>query len=172
MNMARKVFALARSIIVGAIFVSIWTWFVPRWMEGGPLQPRMNVPAIILMSIGGLIVLRCVFDFAWRGLGTPAPFDPPRRLVVTGLYRWVRNPMYTGMGIFLIGEALLVPSIRQEMLIMVIILWFVVTLFIVVYEEPTLRRMFGDDYERYRRNVRRWLPRLRPFDNETTAAVH
>ncbi|HEY3056392.1 MAG TPA: isoprenylcysteine carboxylmethyltransferase family protein [Thermoanaerobaculia bacterium] len=170
--MGRKVFALLRSAVVGTLFVSIWTWFVPRWIAGGKLNPEVNLPAIVLMSIGGLIVLRCVFDFAWRGLGTPAPFDPPRNLVVTGLYRWVRNPMYVGMGIFLIGEALLLPSIRQEMLIMVIILWVVVTLFIVVYEEPTLRRMFGDDYDRYCRNVRRWLPRLTPFDNETTAAVH
>ncbi|HEY3054138.1 MAG TPA: isoprenylcysteine carboxylmethyltransferase family protein [Thermoanaerobaculia bacterium] len=170
--MGRQIFALARSIIVSIIFVSIWTWFIPRWIAGGKLNPQLNWPAIVLMSIGGVIVLRCVFDFAWRGLGTPAPFDPPRRLVVTGLYRWVRNPMYVGMGIFLVGEALLLPSIRGEMLIMVAILWVVVTLFIIVYEEPTLRRTFGDDYERYRRNVHRWLPRLTPFDNQTAAAVH
>jgi protein-S-isoprenylcysteine O-methyltransferase Ste14 len=162
--MGRKLFALGRSLIVSAIFVSIWTWFIPRWMAGGGLNAQPNVPAIVLMAIGGAIAFRCLIDFAWRGLGTPAPFDPPRRLVVSGLYRWVRNPMYVGMGILLIGEALLLPAIRLQMLAMVAILWIVVTLFIVVYEEPTLRRLFGEDYERYCRNVRRWIPRLTPFD--------
>lgn len=169
--MGRKLFALARSVVISTIFVSIWTWFLPRWMAGGRLLSQPGPAAIVLMAIGGAIVLRCVFDFAWRGLGTPAPFDPPRRLVVTGLYRWVRNPMYVGMGLFLIGEALLLPAIMREMLIMVAILWGVVTLFIMVYEEPTLRRMFGDEYQHYCRNVRRWVPRLTPFDNQTTAAV-
>src|SRR5712691_3975250 len=154
--MGRKLLALLRSLAVGTLFVSIWTWFVPRWIAGGELQPQRSIPAVVLMSIGGAIVLRCVFDFAWRGLGTPAPFDPPRRLVVSGLYRWVRNPMYLGMGIFLVGEALLLPSITRDMLRMTGILWVVVTLLIVLYEEPTLLRTFGDDYERYCRNVRRW----------------
>jgi protein-S-isoprenylcysteine O-methyltransferase Ste14 len=75
----------------------------------------------------------------------------------------VRNPMYVGMGLFLIGEALMLSSIRNEMLILVAVLWGVVTLFIVVHEEPSLRAKFGDDYLEYCRHVRRWLPRIRPF---------
>ncbi len=71
--------------------------------------------------------------------------------------------MYVGMGIFLIGEALLLPSITREMLIMAAICWVVVTAFILVYEEPTLRRLFGDDYIEYCRHVRRWIPRLTPW---------
>ena len=170
--MSRRLFALLRSLIFGTLFISLWTWFVPRWIAGGPLEPQLGVASVVLMIAGAAIMLRCIFDFGWRGLGTPAPFDPPRRLVVSGLYRWVRNPMYLGMGIFLVGEAILLPSIMRAMLILITILWAVVTLFIVLYEEPTLRRLFGAEYENYCRHVRRWLPRLTPFDKQTTAAVH
>jgi len=105
-----------------------------------------------------------MWDFAWRGLGTPMPLDPPRRLVVSGLYRWVRNPMYVGMGFALVGEALLLPMIARQMLILTASLWAAVSIFIIVYEEPTLRRTFGDDYIEFCRNVRRWLPRLKPWN--------
>jgi protein-S-isoprenylcysteine O-methyltransferase Ste14 len=169
--MGERLFALVRSVIIGALFVSIWTWFIPRWMAGGSLHPRWNVAAVVLMIAGGVIALRCIWDFGWTGRGTPAPFDPPRRLVVQGLYRWVRNPMYVGLGLFLIGEALALPEITREMLIMVAVLWVVATVFIIVYEEPTLRRLFGADYEEYCRHVRRWIPRLTPFDKRSTPAV-
>jgi protein-S-isoprenylcysteine O-methyltransferase Ste14 len=172
MEMGRKTFALARGLAVAALFVSLWTWFVPRWINGGRLQPHPNVAAIALMIPGGAIILWCVLAFAWRGLGTAMPLDPPRRLVVSGLYRFVRNPMYVGMGIFLCGEALLLPSITRQMLIMVVLLWGAVTIFIVTYEEPSLRRRFGEDYETYYRNVARWIPRLTPFDNAPTQALH
>ena len=170
--MSRRIFALLRSLIVSTLFISLWTWFVPRWIAAGPLPPEPGVASILLMVIGGSVMVWCVLAFAWRGLGTPAPWDPPRHLVVSGLYRWVRNPMYLGMGIFLAGEAILLPSIMRAMLILIPILWAVVTLFIVLYEEPTLRRLFGAEYENYCRHVHRWLPRLTPFDKQTTAAVH
>lgn len=163
--MSTRLFALVRAVVVAALFVSIWVWFVPRWMaasRGAALTPERPW-AIGLMIVGGLIMVRCVWDFAWRGLGTPAPFDPPRRLVVHGLYRWVRNPMYVGMGVFLIGEALLFPAITRDMLLFLVVLWGVVTLFVMAYEEPTLHQSFGSDYDEYRRNVGRWLPRLRPW---------
>jgi protein-S-isoprenylcysteine O-methyltransferase Ste14 len=170
--MSRRLFALLRSLIFGTLFISLWTWFVPRWIAGGPLEPQLDIGGMTLLLIGAAIMVRCIFDFAWHGLGTPAPFDAPRRLVISGLYRWVRNPMYLGMGTFMVGEAILLPSIMRAMLILITILWAVVTLFIVLYEEPTLRRLFGAEYENYCRHVRRWLPRLTPFDKQTTAAVH
>jgi len=172
--MGMRLFALARAAVVAALFVSIWTWFFPRWFaasNGVKLEPRPGVAPILLMVFGGAIMLRCVWDFAWTGRGTPAPFDPPRRLVVKGLYRWVRNPMYVGMGLFLAGEALLLPMVAREMFIMIGICWLAVTAFVLVYEEPTLRRLFGEDYVEYCRNVRRWLPRLTPFDKPSGAAV-
>jgi protein-S-isoprenylcysteine O-methyltransferase Ste14 len=161
--MGERIFAVGRSIVVSALFVSIWTWFFPRWMAGGPLEPQWNAAGTALMVVGAAIAIRCMWDFAWTGRGTPAPFDPPRRLVVAGPYRWVRNPMYVGLGLFLIGEALCLPTITRPMLIMVAILWLVVTAFIMAYEEPTLRRLFGADYEEYTRHVRRWIPRVKPY---------
>ena len=165
MDVGRQIFALVRSLFFGTLFVSLWTWFVPRWISRGPLQPDWNIVSIVLMTIGGAIMIKCVFDFSWRGLGTPFPLDPPRRLVVSGLYRWVRNPMYVGMGILLTGEALLLPAIMRQMFMLTAILWAAVTIFIVVFEEPALRQKFGGEYEGYCRQVRRWIPRLRPFDN-------
>jgi len=163
--MANRLFALLRAAVVAALFVSLWTWFIPRWLAGGELHPRWSPAAVVLMAIGAGIMLRCVWDFAWTGRGTPAPFDPPRRLVVTGLYRWVRNPMYLGMAIFLVGEAILLPDIFGAMLLVLAGAWALVNGFILLYEEPKLRELFGDDYVEYCRNVNRWLPRLTPFDN-------
>lgn len=171
--MRERLFAILRASFVATLFVSLWVWFIPRWLAGGDLHPRWSIPAVVLMFIGGAIMLRCVWDFAWTGRGTPAPFDPPRRLVVTGLYRYVRNPMYVGMGLFLAGEALLLPEIRREMAIVIVLAWVAVTLFIILYEEPTLRRLFGDDYVAYCRSVRRWIPRLKPasFDSHEPPGV-
>jgi protein-S-isoprenylcysteine O-methyltransferase Ste14 len=93
------------------------------------------------------------------------PLDPPRQLVITGLYCRVRNPMYLGMGLLLIGEAFLLPQVTREMLIMTAVLFVVVNVFVMVYEEPVLRSTFGDDYERYKREVGRWVPTWRGFSN-------
>ena len=167
-----RIFAVVRAFGIGAVFVSIWTWLMPRWFAGGkPLQPDWNIAGVALIAIGGAIMIHCVWEFGWEGRGTPAPFDPPRRLVVKGLYRFVRNPMYVGMGTALVGEALILPQIMREMLTTVAILWGAVTLFIIVYEEPTLRGLFGADYIEYCRHVRRWIPRLTPFDKPSAAAV-
>lgn len=170
--MDSRVFAIARTLVVAPLFVSIWTWFFPRWFaraKGVAFEARPSALALALMIAGLLIMVRCVWDFAWTGRGTPAPFDPPRRLVINGLYRWVRNPMYLGMGILLAGEALLLPSIAQEIVIMMVILWAVVNGFIMLYEEPKLRDLFGDDYKRYCENVRRWIPRITPWSPSSTA---
>ena len=163
MEMPERLFAILRSAFFATLFVSLWTWFIPRWLARGELHLRWSLPAIVLMSIGAAIMLKCVWDFAWMGRGTPAPWDPPRRLVVTGLYRYVRNPMYVGMGTFLLGEALLLPEITRGMLIVMAAAWVTVTAFIMLYEEPTLRRLFADDYRNYCSHVRRWIPRLTPF---------
>jgi protein-S-isoprenylcysteine O-methyltransferase Ste14 len=162
--MGDRLFAILRSVFFASLFVSLWTWFIPRWLARGELHPRWSIATIALMSIGGAIMVKCVWDFAWTGRGTPAPWDPPRRLVVTGLYRYVRNPMYVGMGAFLLGEAMLLPEITRGMLMVIAAAWLAVTAFIMLYEEPTLRRLFAGDYDNYCRHVRRWLPRLTPFD--------
>jgi len=113
--------AAARAVVLGGVgtllIVGLWAWLVPSWfatMAHRTLTPDQPLGLILLVP-GAAIMLRCVFDFAWSGHGTPAPFDPPRALVVTGLYRYVRNPMYVGMGLLLLGEALLFPAIRVPM---------------------------------------------------------
>jgi protein-S-isoprenylcysteine O-methyltransferase Ste14 len=127
---------------------------------GQPWTP-LQFLSLVPMLVGGGILLRCVWDFMVKGRGTLAPVDPPKRLVVQGLYRYVRNPMYLGVLTLLLGEAAFFQSVA---LLQYTIAWFViVNLFVVLYEEPSLRRRFGDTYERYTRSVHRWLP-SRPAD--------
>ena len=167
-----RTFALVRTLVIGTIFLSIWLYWLPRWfahLEGTELIPTQP-SAWPLFTAGFALSFWCAMEFVFRGLGTPAPFDPPRRLVVTGLYRWVRNPMYVAMGLMLIGEMLLMPQIWREMAAMIAVLWIAVTVLVVVKEEPDLRRLFGSDYEEYCRNVPRWIPRLTPFDKGEPAA--
>jgi protein-S-isoprenylcysteine O-methyltransferase Ste14 len=116
-----------------------------------------------IAGVGFALSFWCAMEFAVRGRGTPAPFDPPRRLVITGLYRWVRNPMYVCMGTMLIGEALLLPQIWREMTALIAVLWVAVTVMVIKKEEPDLRRQFDGDYEAYCRQVPRWIPRLTPL---------
>jgi protein-S-isoprenylcysteine O-methyltransferase Ste14 len=104
-----------------------------------------------------LIYLRCAWDFATRGLGTPLPLDAPRRLVIQGLYRYVRNPMYVGVGTILLGEVVLYGSLA--LLIFCGVASASWHLFVIAYEEPHLKRLLGEQYEEYCRSVPRWLPR-------------
>lgn len=107
--------------------------------------------------LGACIYLWCAWDFAVKGLGTPAPLDAPRVLVVKGLYRFVRNPMYVGVGSIILGETVGFGS--ELLLAYFFTFWLTVHLFVVFYEEPTLRRLFGNQYENYCRRVSRWFPR-------------
>jgi|ERR1044071_579052 protein-S-isoprenylcysteine O-methyltransferase Ste14 len=111
---------------------------------------------IIPIALGALLYLWCAWDFTFTGMGTPAPFDPPKEMVVRGLYRYVRNPMYVAALLVLIGEVILFES--ALILIYAAIVFSVFHLWIIVYEEPTLRRKFGESYETYCRKVSRWIP--------------
>ena len=115
-----------------------------------------QLAALFPLAAGAEIYARCVWEFVTRGRGIPAPIDHPTQLVVTGLYRYVRNPMYLGVLLFLLGEALFLQY--RDFVIYAIGWLAVVHVFVLVYEEPNLRRKFGASYERYTRHVRRWLP--------------
>jgi len=125
---------------------------------GRPAQlGAVEYAGFALGVLGGALALWCVATFALVGRGTPAPFDPPRRLVVQGPYRYVRNPMYLGATLALCGAALFY---RSGQLLAYAVLFVTAThVFAVWYEEPTLARLFGDQYEAYRARVGRWLPR-------------
>jgi len=161
--MARKLFAVFRTAIVAPLFISIWTWFLPRWFGGPNAFDGQRPAAWIVVALGAAIALPCMWQFAWRGLGTPLPLDPPRKLVVSGPYRFVRNPMYVGMMVVIIGLGLVFPNITRGMLIEAAAFWGAAALVVLAFEEPVLRSMFDGDYEQYRAAVPRWIPRLAPW---------
>ena len=113
---------------------------------------------LVLVVLGAGVLATCIWEFARSGRGTLAPVDPPKHLVVEGLYRYVRNPMYVGVTTILLGELAIAQT---SALAVYCACWLVaVNLFIIGYEEPTLRRQFGASYEEYTKSVRRWIPRL------------
>lgn len=132
-----------------------WFWGRSEFSFGG-----WRWLAYPLIALGGAIYLRCVWDFAFSGRGTPAPIDPPKTLVVRGLYRYVRNPMYVGVLLTLLGQLMLFPS--RQFLGYILVCFFAVNVFVLAYEEPVLSRKFADSYTDYKRRVPRWIPRLRP----------
>lgn len=156
----------AASLSVGASFFALWFWLLPGWLSfrvenagAGRLRWLGAIPSML----GFAIALRCVWDFGWTGRGTPAPFVPPRRLVVVGFYRYVRNPMYVGFLAGWLGLWLVFGHINAILITLAACVALGVELFVLFYEEPTLRGKFGDDYELYCRHVRRWWPRLSPW---------
>jgi protein-S-isoprenylcysteine O-methyltransferase Ste14 len=161
--MVRKLFALLRTLVVAPLFILLWLWWLPRWLGGPNVFADPRPLGWIVVAIGAVVGLPCVWQFAWRGVGTPAPWDPPRQLVISGPYRYVRNPMYVGMGVAIIGFATVFPHGTTIFLAEVSIALVLVSAFIVFYEEPTLEKTFGDDYLDYCRHVRRWIPRLTPW---------
>jgi protein-S-isoprenylcysteine O-methyltransferase Ste14 len=113
---------------------------------------------LVCIGLGVVLLAACIFEFAWSGRGTLSPADPPRHLVVRGLYRYVRNPMYLSVTMILLGEALAVHSVA---LTIYWAIWFAAAnIFVLCYEEPALRRRFGSSYNEYTQQVRRWIPRF------------
>ena len=110
--------------------------------------------------LGFAIALRCVWDFGWTGQGTPAPVAPPKRLVVVGFYRYVRNPMYLGFFAGWAGLWVVFGRANLAAILVVGVGVLGVVLFVRFYEEPALKKKFGANYDEYCRNVPRWLPRL------------
>jgi protein-S-isoprenylcysteine O-methyltransferase Ste14 len=150
-----------RSLFFALILPGSVTLLIPYLLLGpGGVVVRewgaLQYVALIASGAGATILIRCIADFARIGRGTLAPVDPPTQLVVRGLYRYVRNPMYVGVFCVLVGEAAL---FRSGALLLYTAIWFlVVNLFVILYEEPALRARFGESYEQYRRSVGRWIP--------------
>jgi protein-S-isoprenylcysteine O-methyltransferase Ste14 len=148
----------------------LFTVFVPGTVAGwlpyrlhGDSPPTSNlalrVLAILLIVIGTAIYLHTAFwGFALCGRGTPAPIAPTKKLVVEGLHRYVRNPMYVGVATIVLGQAVLFQSwhVLEYLAIVLLIIQF----FVLFYEEPTLARQFGQEYEEYKKRVPRWIPRF------------
>ena len=118
---------------------------------------RIRIIGLIPLLFGVFVYIRCAWSFASFGKGTPAPIDPPKKLVVQGMYRYARNPMYIGVLFILIGEAFFFASLLLSIYTVLVFMCF--HLFVVVYEEPALRAKFGDSYRKYCDSVPRWIPR-------------
>ena len=143
---------LAPGIVAGYIPLALHKWG-PQ-IETGFLAYL----AFPLWFIGVIVLLWCFWDFLVKGKGTPAPIDPPKELVITGLYNYVRNPMYAGLLMIIIGHFLWFKSIWLIVYTAVVFLAF--HLFVTLYEEPYLKKTFGAAYEDYVKKVLRWLPRI------------
>ena len=155
-------FVALRGALFAALFIALWVWLAAEVRrfdppEGVALPGWLRVAGWALGAAGGALALACVAILVVRGRGTPAPFDPPREFVVFGPYRWVRNPMYVGAVVTLVGGGLVLGS--PAVVLLGAVFWLLTHLLLLLSEEPDLKRRFGEPYARYRATVPRWLPR-------------
>jgi len=165
MKRAGAIFGSAIFLVVAPGTLAVYVpWAICHWHFAPPLFGFFPFRIIgALMIAAGLPVLLASFArFAIQGLGTPAPVAPPQHLVVTGLYRYVRNPMYVAVLSLIFGQGLLFGSV--PLLEYGLVVWLGFVAFVRLYEEPALRRKFGKEYEEFCTHVPRWIPRLKPLD--------
>jgi protein-S-isoprenylcysteine O-methyltransferase Ste14 len=164
-----KTFLALRSVLFVILIPGTVVGYIPLQILRNAKQttaPAWSVTSLLaagLFGVGVSLLLRCVWDFFAAGRGTLAPFDPPKILVVRGLYRFTRNPMYNGVLAAVAGEAWLFRSVA--LLEYGALMFLIFHLVVVVYEEPTLESQFGDSYRVYRRAVPRWGFTVRPFSH-------
>jgi protein-S-isoprenylcysteine O-methyltransferase Ste14 len=151
-------FVVAPGTVVGVI-----PWLLTGWQVRDPLPYWMPLRVVggLLLLAGVAMAAQAFVRFVVEGLGTPMPIAAPQRLVVGGMYRYVRNPMYVALLVAIAGEALLLG--RLSLLLYAAVVAVITNVFVRFYEEPALRRQFGEQYEAYRQAVPGWWPRLRPW---------
>ncbi|MCM3877243.1 MAG: isoprenylcysteine carboxylmethyltransferase family protein [Thermoanaerobaculia bacterium] len=159
----KQAFVAVRAFVYAVGFVSLWAWLA-LGVRHSDIERGLYLPfwtgfvGISFFALGAIIVLSCVAFFVVEGRGTPAPFDPPRRFVASGPYRFVRNPMYLGALLVLSGFGLLARS--PSVLGLVALAALFAHLFVLFFEEPFLADRFGETYAAYRRVTNRWVPRV------------
>ncbi|MGH9554362.1 MAG: methyltransferase family protein [Terriglobales bacterium] len=153
---------LIKLLIFTVLIPGTFGVYIPLWLAANrPPDFDLGGPrylGLAPIAVGATFYFRCALDFVLKGRGTPAPIDAPKFLVTSNLYRMVRNPMYVGVVMVVAGEGLFLQSVA--VLRYAALGWFGFHLFVVLYEEPTLRAKFGAEYEEYCRRVPRWLPRM------------
>jgi protein-S-isoprenylcysteine O-methyltransferase Ste14 len=147
-------------VVAPGVVAGLVPWWLTGWQPGATRPPLQVIGALLIVA-GAVVLLDAFARFVVEGFGTPAPVAPTERLVVGGLYRYVRNPMYLAVGAMIAGQALLLA--RPILLLYAAAFAAVVFAFVRLYEEPTLARRFGAEYENYCRAVPGWWPRLRPW---------
>jgi len=147
-------------VVAPGTLAGLIPWLFTGWR--GPLAALpLAIPGALLVLGGAVLLGECFIRFALQGRGTPAPIAPPERLIVTGAYRRVRNPMYVAVVSLVLGQAALFADLR--LLAYAGVLWLGFHLFVLAYEEPTLRRAFPQDYAAFVAAVPRWILRLTPW---------
>lgn len=160
---------IAPGIVAGYVPWRICRWEMHRLFEASSssapmahsLDEALRIVGVVLIAAGLPVLLDSFARFALKGLGTPAPILPPKHLVLSGLYRYVRNPMYVAVVALIFGQGLLFGSVR--VLEYGVAVWAAFFVFVLAYEEPTLKKTFGAEYEEYCAHVPRWVPRLKPW---------
>jgi protein-S-isoprenylcysteine O-methyltransferase Ste14 len=165
----RRARAAVGSLVFLFLAPGVVAGLVPYWLTGWQVEEPvphwlpLRILGLLLVAAGVLVLLHAFARFVVEGLGTPAPVSPTERLVVGGLYRYVRNPMYLAVAATIVGQAL---ALGQLVLLPYVALFAVaVVAFVHFYEEPTLSRRFGAEYDAYRRAVPGWWPRRRPWNS-------
>jgi len=150
-------------VIAPGFVAGLVPWWISRWRVQAAFfgLPPMRFGGGILIAVAAIGLLDSFLRFAVQGVGTPAPVFPTRHLVVTGLYRYVRNPMYVAVVSAILGQALLLGNVM--LLGYGGLVWLLTHVFVLVYEEPVLKASFGVEYEWFRAGVPRWIPRLTPW---------
>jgi protein-S-isoprenylcysteine O-methyltransferase Ste14 len=167
--MTTKALAIAGSVLFLIIapggVAGLVPWWISRWRVEPPFFGVTSFPFVggILVGLGVTGVVDSFVRFALQGIGTPAPVLPTRHLVVTGLYRYVRNPMYVAVLSAILGQSLVLGNV--SVFEYGVLVWLLFHLFVLAYEEPTLRASFGPEYETFCAAVPRWIPRLTPWQN-------
>ena len=160
----KRVPALLGSALFLVVAPGTLAGLAPWWFTGwrGPIAPLpVAIPAALVIAAGAALLLECFGRFAIQGRGTPAPIAAPDRLVIGGPYRRVRNPMYVAVTAMILGQAALFSHL--PLAIYGLAVWGGFHVFVLAYEEPTLRRLFPQDYAAFFAAVPRWIPRLRPW---------
>lgn len=167
----KSVLMLLRHLLAILVLPFVMTIVIPRWIARGyglvtswPTEATLvlgRIAGAACLLAGLTLFLWCLYLFAARGKGTLAPWDPPKKLVVTGPYRYVRNPMISGVLMILAGEALFHGSTSLGLWMLTFFL--LNQIYFLIYEEPNLEARFGEEYRRYKSSVPRWIPRLTPW---------
>jgi protein-S-isoprenylcysteine O-methyltransferase Ste14 len=164
--------AAAGSLLFAVGQPGVVAGLVPYWITGGWVSSdpplALQVAGVALLAAGLGVLANTIVHFAVEGLGTPFPAAPTEHLVVGGLYRYVRNPMYLAVIATILGQAATLG--RPELVVYAAVVWVIVASFVRFYEEPTLSRTYGDRYDAYRREVRGWLPRATPWRDAESSA--
>ena len=150
-------------VVAPFLAAGIIPWWITRWQFRPPFLGLELTRAIgVVLIIAGVPgIVDSFARFALQGLGTPAPVAPPQKLVVTGLYQYVRNPMYVSVLAIVVGQALLFGDWR--LIVYAALFWLACHAYVILYEERTLQHKFGAEYDAFRANVPRWIPRLSPW---------